>query len=115
MKIKDVKPGMENITLTVRVVSVSKPKRVATRYGEALVANAIVADDTGEIVLNLWREQVNLVKPGYLIRIENAFARQFKDRIELNVGRRGKIIVLQNVQSRRKLKHPTSSHYSCKN
>jgi len=95
MKIKDVRPGMENITLTVRVISVSKPRKVMTRYGEALVANAVVADETGEIVLNLWRGQVSLVKPGYIIRIENAFARQFKDRIELNVGSRGRIVVVK--------------------
>ena len=97
MKIKDVRPGMENITLTVRVVSVSKPRRVMTRYGEALVASAVVTDETGEIILNLWRGQVNIVKPGYFIRIENAFARQFKDRIELNVGSRGRIIVVKKL------------------
>ncbi len=48
MKVKDVRPGMENIALTVRVVSVSRPRKVATRYGEALVASAIVADETGK-------------------------------------------------------------------
>ena len=95
MKVKDVRPGMENITLTVRVVSVSRPRKVMTRYGEALVASAVVADETGEIILNLWRSQINLVKPGCIIRIENAFARQFKDQIELNVGSRGKIIILK--------------------
>ena len=96
MKVKDVKPGMENITLTVRVVSVSRPRKVMTRYGEALVASAVVADETGEIILNLWRSQINLVKPGWIIRIENAFARKYRDRIELNVGSRGKIAVLIN-------------------
>jgi len=66
-----------------------------TKYREALVANAVDADETGEIILNLWRDQVNLVNPGYIIRIENAFARQFKDRIELNVGSRGRIVVVK--------------------
>ena len=97
MKVRDVKPGMENITLTVRVISVSKPRKVVTRYGEALVANAVVADETGEIILNLWTNQINLVKPGYIIRIENAFARQFKERIELNVGSKGRITVLKRT------------------
>lgn len=61
---------MENITLTVKVVSVSRPRKVMTRYGDALVANAIVTDEAGEVVLNLWRSQINLVKPGCIIRIE---------------------------------------------
>ena len=74
----------------------SRPRKVMTRYGDALVANAIVTDEAGEVILNLWRSQINLVKPGCIIRIENAFARQFKNRIELNVGSRGRIIVLKS-------------------
>ena len=96
MKVKDVKPGMDNITLTVKVVGVSKLRKVMTRYGEALVASATVADEIGEIVLNLWRSQIELVKPGSIVRIENAFARQFKDWIELSVGSRGRTKVLES-------------------
>ena len=95
MKVKDVKPGMSNITLTVRVISVSKPRRIMTRYGEAMVASALVADETGEITLTLWRNQVNIVKPDYIIRIEGAFAKKFRDKLELNVGKRGRITVLR--------------------
>ncbi len=94
MKVRDIRPGMENITITVRVDSVSNPRKVNTRYGEADVATAVVSDDTGEIVLNLWRDQIRMVKPGYTIRIVNAFARTYNDRIELNIGRRGRIIIL---------------------
>lgn len=48
----------------------SRPRKVMTRYGDALVANAIVTDEAGEVILNLWRSQINLVKPGCIIRIE---------------------------------------------
>jgi Single-stranded DNA-binding replication protein A (RPA), large (70 kD) subunit and related ssDNA-binding proteins len=95
LKIKDIRPGMDGITITARVVSVSKPKKVPTRYGEALVAQAIIADETGSAVLNLWRGQVKLLKPGDIIRIENAFAKEFRGRVELNVGKSGRIAVLK--------------------
>jgi ssDNA-binding replication factor A large subunit len=57
-------------------------------------------------MLNLWRDQVDLVKPGDLIKVENAFAKEFRDRVELNVGRSGRIVVLkhgegQNPEERR--------------
>lgn len=94
MKIRDVKPGMSNISLTARVLSISEPRRVETKYGEAMVASAIIADETGEIVLNLWRNQISLVKPGYLIRVENAFAKEYKGKLELSIGKQGKITVL---------------------
>lgn len=95
MKVKEVKPGMENISLVVCVVSVGRPRRVATRYGEAVTASAIVADEIGEIILNLWRGQVNQVKPGFTIKIEEAFASEFGGRTELNVGISGTITVLK--------------------
>jgi len=97
MKIKDIRPGMEGITLVARVLSVGEPKRVMTKFGIASVANAIISDETGKVVLNLWRNQINLVKPGYIIKVENAFAKKFKNRVELNVGKRGRILVLRKA------------------
>ena len=59
---------------------------VETRFGPALYAQAILKDETGEIKLNLWRWQVELVKVGFRVRIENGFTKFG----ELNVGSRGK-------------------------
>ena len=80
MKVKDVKPGMNgiNLNLVVRVVSASKPRKVMTRCGEAVVASALVTDEIGEITLTLWRSQVNVVKPGYMLRIEGAFTKNLE-------------------------------------
>jgi replication factor A1 len=99
MKIKDIEPGMSNITITARVTSVSKPRRVSTKYGETMVAQATIADETGEIILNLWRNQIDMVKPGDIIKIENAYSKEYKGRIELNIGKNGKIVVLEHAKS----------------
>jgi len=98
VQIKDIKPGMSNITLTVHVVSVGKSRKVSTKYGEATVAQAVVEDETGTITLNLWRDQVNLVKPGDVIRIENAYTKEFRGKIELSIGRNGRIVVLKREE-----------------
>ncbi|MDH5437449.1 MAG: hypothetical protein OEX76_00940 [Candidatus Bathyarchaeota archaeon] len=45
-------------------------------------------------MLNLWRRQIDLVKEGDLVRVENAFVRAYRNPLELNVGSRGKIVVL---------------------
>ncbi|RLI24465.1 DNA-binding protein, partial [Candidatus Bathyarchaeota archaeon] len=68
-----------------------------TRFGPAYVASAVLEDDTGRIILNLWRRQISLVKPGYLVRIENGFIREYRGQLELNVGRTGRIVVLSRV------------------
>lgn len=61
LKINQIKAGIDRITLTGCVISVSEKKEVETRFGKAYVANADLEDDTGQIVLNLWKDQIDMV------------------------------------------------------
>jgi len=72
IKIKDIKPHMENLTLVARVIQKSEPKFVG--YNKKKYANAILQDETGRITLNLWRDQVDQVSVGDLVKVPNAFA-----------------------------------------
>ena len=70
-KIKDLKPPMQNVTLIARVV---KKSQVYMRgHPRKRYASAIMEDETGRIKLNLWREQVDQVKEGDIVRIPDAF------------------------------------------
>jgi len=86
---------MEKLTLTVRVVRIGDSRVISTRFGEAKTALALVEDETGRLNLKLWRDQVDLVKSGDLIKIEGGFAIEFAGATEINVGSRGRIIVIQ--------------------
>jgi len=90
-KIKDVREGMENVSLTARVVTIERKGTVETRYGPAEIAVAVIEDETGRIRLKLWRSQIDKAKVGSRVRIENAFASTFDGKLELNVGSKGKI------------------------
>jgi replication factor A1 len=94
LRIRELRPGMEGVSLTARIVEVSEKIEVETRFGRCFLAQAIIEDGTGRAVLNLWRQQIELVKVGDVVRIENAFVRSFKGQLELNVGSRGKIVVV---------------------
>jgi len=85
---------MDRVTVSGRITYIGIKKIVKTRFGEAPVARAILEDDTGKIALNLWRGQIDLIKEGDVIRVENGFVRTYQDQLELNVGSRGRIIVL---------------------
>jgi ssDNA-binding replication factor A large subunit len=87
---------MENLTILVKVVDVGPPRVVGTRFGEAKTALAIVEDDTGKLNLKLWRDQIDLVKPGDMVRIENGFAVEFGGKTEINIGSRGHITVIKS-------------------
>ena len=94
MKIKQIRAGMDKVLVEGRISYIGIKRIVKTRFGEAPVATAVLEDDSGKISLNLWRNQIDLVKEGDVVRIENGFVRTFKDQLELNVGSRGRIIVI---------------------
>ncbi|MEM0233167.1 MAG: OB-fold nucleic acid binding domain-containing protein [Candidatus Nezhaarchaeales archaeon] len=95
VQISEIEGEMRDLVVEGVVVEKSKPKTVQTRYGPAQLAYAIIDDGTGQIRLNLWRNQIDLVDVGAKIRVENAFTREFRGEIELNVGSNGKIVVLE--------------------
>jgi len=94
IKIADIRQGMRNLTVLGKIVELRELGTVTTKFGPARVAAATLEDQTGSIRLNLWREQIDKVKVGDTVRLENAFVKEFNYQNELNVGKDGKIAVL---------------------
>ena len=77
-------------------MEVSKPKSVMTRFGNyASVANALVSDDTGNIKLCLWNDQISSVAVGDTVEIENARISAFRNERQMRVGKTGVLRVAQ--------------------
>ena len=95
VKIRDIQSGMENIEVIGRVTNLSEKRQVFTRYGPANIATASLRDETGSIHLNLWRQQIDSVSEGKVVRAINAFARIYNDRLELNIGMTGRIVPVE--------------------
>jgi replication factor A1 len=91
MKIADLKLGMSGVSLTAKVVEKSEPRDVMTRYGLRRVADAVLEDETGQIGLSLWGEQIGMVEIGDSISISGAFVSKFKGKLVLNIPRSGRI------------------------
>ncbi len=96
MKIKELRDGMRRVDVTAKVLEISEPREVQSRYsGESFrVADAIIGDETGTIKLVLWNEQIDRVNVNDTVRIENGYTRSFRGEVQLNVGRYGKLSVL---------------------
>jgi replication factor A1 len=95
--IGDLRTGMNHVTLKAKVLEVTTPKRVFTRYGNyASLAKAVITDGTGEIKLCLWNEQIDAVSAGDTVQIENARASAFRGEVQLSLGKNG---VLNKIES----------------
>ena len=94
MKIVELKPGMKQVEITAKVLSISDTREVTTRAGEqSRVAEAMVTDDSGTVKLTLWNEQIDQVKPDNNVTVENGYVTSFRGETQLNVGRYGKLTV----------------------
>lgn len=94
MKIADLRPGAENITLRANVVHVEPPRKVATKYGENTLTVVQLDDGSGRIELSLWGDQGNGVASGKTVEVSGAYVREFKGNLTLGVPRKGSVKVL---------------------
>ena len=104
--IGNMRHGMKKINLQAKVLEIQEPRMVHTQFGSnALLANAIIEDETGKIKLCLWDQQVHAVAVGDLIKITNASVSTFKGEKQLRLGKNGTLIVTQDGEGA-KLKLP---------
>jgi len=95
MKINEIKRGMSNISLEAKVIDISEVREVMTRFGRRNVADATLEDETGEITLTLWQDQIKMVNVGNKLNITGAFATEFREKLQLSIPRSGKLEVVE--------------------
>ncbi len=96
MKASDVKPGMRNIDLELKVVKKEEPHTFQSDSGEGRVTTAICEDDSGQVKVSLWNDEIDKVNEGDRIRIESGYSRLFKDEVHVSAGKYGELKVKGN-------------------
>lgn len=94
MKLIELKSGQGKVDVEVSVKSKEEPRQFE-KYGKQLrVANAIVSDDSGDIKMGLWNEDIDKVKVGDKIKVTNGYVSEFNGVKQLSAGKFGKIEVV---------------------
>jgi ssDNA-binding replication factor A large subunit len=93
MKIGEIKRGMSGISVTAKIIDVSDSRDVQTKYGRRSVADATLEDETGQISMSLWENQINSVAVGDTVTVSGAYVTEFRDKLQLSIPRTGKIEV----------------------
>jgi len=93
MKVGSLKPDLRNLNMTVKIVNIGASRTISPRRGgrDHLVAEALVGDETGVVILTLWDDQIGRFKAGDTIRIKNGYTTIFKGSLRLNTGKSGKM------------------------
>lgn len=91
LKVGALKPDLRNLSITVKIANVGNPRTVPSKRDQKqhLVAEALVGDETGSVVLTLWDDQINMFNPGDVVEIHGGYTTLFKGSLRLNIGRSG--------------------------
>ncbi|GAB6148110.1 OB-fold nucleic acid binding domain-containing protein [Stetteria hydrogenophila] len=91
VKVSDLKEGMDNVSVRVRVLDVGEEKVVNTRRGPRRISEATVGDETGRVKLTLWGRHAGTLKQGEAVEIRGGWTSSYRGEVQLNVGNRGEI------------------------
>jgi len=91
VKVEALKPGFRNVSVVVRVVDMGAPRTVMSKRdgSEHQVAEALVGDETGSILLTLWDDQIEAFGSDDVLEVKNGYTSLFRGSLRLNIGRYG--------------------------
>ena len=93
--IKDLQARQGNIELTADVVSVTEARSISKPGFSGRVANAVLKDETGEVKLSLWNDQIEQVLPGAKVKITKGYVSEWQGELQLSTGKFGTLEVLE--------------------
>lgn len=94
MKVSDLKPRMGKVDIELEVVEIGEVRSFQKMGNSGRVATATAKDDTGEVKLSLWNDEIDLVKKGIKIKISNGYVNEFQGEMQLSAGKFGKMEVV---------------------
>ena len=94
MKIAELKAGQGKVTLEAEIVKMGETREFQKFGKSGRVATVVIKDDSGEIDLSIWNEDIDKVQEGSKIQIENGYVGEFRGKPQLTAGKFGKLIVL---------------------
>lgn len=95
MKISEIQRGNSGVSVEAKVIDISEPRAVNTRYGKKQVADATLEDDSGQIALTLWEDQINSITIGDKVSMSGGYVTEFRDKLQLNIPKSGKLEIIE--------------------
>ncbi len=91
MKINEVKPNSNATLEKVEVVSKGDVREFMKFNKPGRVCNCVIKDDSGEMELTLWNDEIDTVEAGDKLKITDGWVKEWNGKRQISAGRNGKI------------------------
>ena len=96
MQIKDLSVGDKEIDIVVEIVDIDEVREFDKFGKSGTVATAKIKDESGQMSLTLWNEQIEKVKVGSKVHIINGYVNEYQEEKQLTTGKFGKLEVVED-------------------
>jgi replication factor A1 len=98
-KIEELTPQSRNINTTIKLISINPVRDVTSRRDGSShkVTEALVADETGSVLLTLWDDTIDEVSEGTVYDVHNGYVNLFRGSMRLNTGRYGSLTPSEDI------------------
>ncbi|MEM3374437.1 MAG: OB-fold nucleic acid binding domain-containing protein [Candidatus Woesearchaeota archaeon] len=97
LQIKNILSGMRNVEIEAKVIKIYEQKEFDKNNRKGKIASFLVGDETGIVRVVAWNDKADLlnkIKEQDSIRIENAYSRENNGRLELHLGDKSNIVLI---------------------
>ncbi len=93
MNIAELTPRSRGVELKVKIVEKRDEREVTAKATgrQHRVAEFLVADPSGSVLLTLWDDSIDSVEPGKSYLLKNGYVSTFRNSMRLNTGRYGSL------------------------
>ncbi|MBR9689966.1 MAG: single-stranded DNA-binding protein [Candidatus Altiarchaeota archaeon] len=91
--VEELSPRARGVELTVNIVEKGEEREVTAKATgkQHRVAEFLVGDATGSILLSLWDDAIDSIEVGATYIVKNGYVSTFRNSMRLNTGRYGTI------------------------
>tara|TARA_Y100000310_G_scaffold147251_1_gene146517 strand:- start:4892 stop:5329 length:438 start_codon:yes stop_codon:yes gene_type:complete len=97
MAIKDLQARQGNVEILAEIIDKGDIREFEKFGKSGRVCNAKIKDESGEVQLTLWNEQIDQVEVGDKVHITNGWVSEFQGELQLSTGKFGKMEVTKGA------------------
>ena len=92
-KLANLQPYQRGITINFKIIKTEAVRKVQSRQDGSnhRVADVLIGDETGIMLLTLWDDEISTVENGKAFRIVGGQSNLFQGRLQVSLGRSGKL------------------------
>jgi len=95
MSVKDLQARQGNVDLVLEIIEKGDVREFEKFGKQGRVCNAVAKDDTGQIKLTLWNEQIDQVNVGDKVHLTNGYVGEYQGELQLSTGKFGKLEIVE--------------------